>query len=108
VVLPELFGGVLARNALQDCGWLACKVEHIVVNALFFPPGCSSWKLVRSYTSSSTMMYRSLGVLCAATSATEKRCDMFVMRVRKTEMRLQSTVTSRRQDHKTKGPAGSL
>jgi hypothetical protein len=51
----------------------------ILVIALFFPPGCSSWNFVRSYTSSSTMMYRSLAVLCDATSATENRCDMFAM-----------------------------
>jgi hypothetical protein len=87
---------------------LAGETNGIMMNTLFFPPGCSSWKLVRSYTSSSTMMYRSLGVLCDATSAAEKRCDMFVKRVRRTEMKVESTVTSWTQDHKTKGPTGSL
>ena len=44
-------------------------------------PGWSSWNLVRSYTSPSTMMYRSCGVLWAATSAVVKVLDMVAMRL---------------------------
>ena len=42
-------------------------------------PGCSSWNFVRSYTSSSTMMSRSLVLLCDATSDFENDFDMLIV-----------------------------
>ena len=43
---------------------------------IFFPPGCSSWNLVKSYTSSSTISQRLSALLCDATSALEYVADM--------------------------------
>lgn len=48
------------------------------------------------------MMYRSLAVLCDATSAAEKRFDMMAMRLGKREMDLQDAGTGEGHDHQTK------
>lgn len=78
MVLPELLGSILASDTLKD--WeLLISSETAWPGArclLFFPPGCSSWNLVKSYTSSSTMIQRLSALLWEATSAVENRCDM--------------------------------
>lgn len=60
VVLPELLRGILASDTLQNFATSVVKYIYMARNKdlLFLPPGWSSWNLVKSYTSSSTMMYR--------------------------------------------------
>lgn len=65
VILPKLLAGIFASDTLQDCVLFVSvwPARHVIVRAiLFFPPGCSSWKFVRSYTSSSTTIQRESGL----------------------------------------------
>jgi hypothetical protein len=77
VVLCELLRRILSSNALEDCVELdLVGLESVEPCLLFLPPGWSSWKFVTSYTSSLTMISRSVGLLWEETSSFEKTWDM--------------------------------
>ena len=77
MVLPELLASIFASNTLEDfIARQRYSRTRVASYLLFFPPGCSSWNLVKSYTSWSTMIHRLSALLCDATSLAENDLDM--------------------------------
>lgn len=86
MVLVDLFGCVLSSYCLHDCGSVSTlpsrttlctgserknEREAKVKDALFFPPGCSSENVVRSYTFPFAIIHNDSLVLWVETSAIE-------------------------------------
>jgi hypothetical protein len=87
VVFPKDLGGVLASDTSEDL-FAACRWREDESASRRRDewkargrrrgniPGCSSWNLVISYTSPSTIMYMSSPLLCDATSLVVNVFDM--------------------------------
>lgn len=84
MVLPELLASIFTSNTLKNYNTGQRYATNSVPSyLLFFPPGCSSWNLVKSYTSWSTMIHRLSALLCDATSLIENDLDMMCVVVGK-------------------------
>jgi len=82
VILPELLRRILAADSLEDflsTGMLILSDVLVRCDFRDLVSMLRTWNLVRSYTSSSTMIQRLSGLLCDETSLFENEPDMFAV-----------------------------